>query len=113
MNASRVELVLAWTLGAHVRLVGSRQAPKRQLVPAPQTVPHLPQFWGSVFTALQAPLQATCCVGQVQTPLMQVAPVAHTLPQAPQFTVLVVTSLHTPLQSAEPVAHLQALSQQV
>ena len=44
MNASRVELVSAWTLGVHARLVGLRHAPKRQLVPAPQTVPHLPQF---------------------------------------------------------------------
>src|SRR4029077_8393168 len=109
IDASRVDDVFACALGAHERLAGSRHAPNRQLVPAPQTVPHLPQFWRSLNTALQAPLHATWSVGQVHTPVMQVAPVAHTVPQVPQFTVLDVTSLHTPLQSAWPVAHRQAL----
>jgi hypothetical protein len=113
IDASLADCVFALELGEHARELGSRHPPKRQLVPEPQTVPHLPQFALSVLRVLQAPLQAVWSVGHWQTPLTQVAPVAHALPHVPQLTVLDRTSLHVPPQSAWPVAHLQALCQHV
>ena len=58
IDAALVDELLAFALGVQVRLVGSRQAPKRQLVPLPQTFPQAPQFFPSVFRFVQAPLQA-------------------------------------------------------
>lgn len=110
IEAAFVDEVFAFALGVQVRLVGSRQAPKRQLVPLPQIFPQLPQFFPSVFRFVQAAPQAVCPVGNWQTPVTQVAPVAHTVPQAPQLAVLAVMSLQLPPQSPWPVGHLQALS---
>jgi hypothetical protein len=109
IDASLVDDLFACALGVQVRLVGSRQAPKRQLVPLPQTFPQLPQFFPSVFMFVQAALQAVCPVGHWQTPLTQLAPVAQMVPQAPQLAVLEVMSLQLPPQSPWPVGHLQAL----
>ena len=113
IEAPLVDDLFAFELGVQVRLVGSRQAPNRHCVPLPQTVPHLPQFFASVFMSVQAPLQAVWPVGQVQAPLTQVAPVAQALPQAPQLVVLARMSLQAPPQSPCPVGQMQALCQQV
>jgi hypothetical protein len=109
IEAAFVDDLLACAVGVQVRLLGSRQAPKRQLVPLPQTFPQLPQFFPSVFRFVQAALHAVCPVGHWQTPVTQVAPVAQTVPQAPQLAVLAVMSLQLPPQSPCPVGHLQAL----
>jgi hypothetical protein len=82
-------------------------------VPLPQTVPHLPQFFASLFMLVQALLQAVWPVGQVQAPLTQVAPVAQVVPQVPQLVVLDRMSLHVPPQSPCPVGQMQALCQQL
>src|SRR5262245_50024143 len=92
IDAPLVVALVAWAAGVHETLLGSMHPPNRHCVLAPQTVPHLPQFWGSVNTALQAPLQATWSVGHWHTPVTQVAPDAQTLPQVPQFVLVDMTS---------------------
>lgn len=80
-----------------VRVVGSRQAPERQLVLPLQVLPHAPQLLLSELGSTHLPLQAICAPGQAQLPPVQLAPVAQALPHLPQLLVLACTSTQAPL----------------
>ncbi|HXN30208.1 MAG TPA: hypothetical protein VN894_00040 [Polyangiaceae bacterium] len=56
-------------------------------------VPHVPQFFGSVFASTQAPLQTVWPVGQEHLPASHEAPVAHAV-HVPQCWALAITSTH-------------------
>ena len=71
------------------------QAPARQLVPAPHTRPHEPQFEGSVDVSTHVPPHRVA-PSHVQAPPLQNCPAPHTTPQRPQFDGSVVTSRQTP-----------------
>ena len=96
-------------------VAGSRQAPDKQLVPEPHTLPHAPQLFLSALESTQAPLQAICVPGQAHAPMLQVALVAHLVPHLPQLVVLLSTSTQAPLapQVACPVGQMHALCQQL
>ncbi len=63
---------------------GHEHVPDAQLAPLAQTVPHVPQFVGSVRMLTQTPSQAASPVGQ-HTPELQVSPDEHAAPHAPQL----------------------------
>ncbi len=78
-----------------------RHMPRRQLVPAAQTCPHVPQFELLVCVLTHAPPQSVDPAGHVQAPLMQTPPV-QVDPQAPQFDVLICRLTQVPLQLVVP-----------
>jgi hypothetical protein len=70
-----------------------------QLCPAPQTMPHAPQFALLVARFTQAPLQRVSPLAQGvrHTPSAQVCPLLQARPQAPQWAVLVPVLVSQPL----------------
>jgi hypothetical protein len=91
-------------------LLGSMHPPYRHWVPAAeQVVPHVPQFFGSLFMSTQTPLHTDWPVGHVQTPLTHDAPVAHGV-QPPQCWTLEFVSMHAELvpQGPSPTGQWQA-----
>ncbi len=69
------------------------------LVPPGHTVPHPPQFMGSVAVETQrVPQTVVCPGGQAQCPAWQVEPPPQVIPHAPQFARSENTSTHVPLQ---------------
>jgi hypothetical protein len=81
------------------------QLPWLQKVPAPQTLPQLPQLLSSFEGSMQALLQKSCPVGQAQLPLLQISPVPQTLPQEPQFCGSVLVSTQALEQLVSPLGH--------
>jgi hypothetical protein len=83
------------------------QAPFEQVAPLEQTLPQLPQLFGSVRVLVQpVPVQKVWPFAHLQTWLVQVVPAGQTLPHLPQlFGSLFETQ--TLLQSRWPVGHLQ------
>ncbi len=79
----------------------------RQLVPRGQTVPQVPQLFGSKLVIVQAVPQSVEPVGHAQRPMLHVWKVPHRVPQAPQFVVLVCVFTQVPPQSVWPVGHAQ------
>ncbi len=67
---------------------GHVHVPDAQLAPSAHTVPHAPQFVGSVRTRTQTPLQDASPVGQ-QRPELQDSPDEHATPHAPQLVLSV------------------------
>ena len=78
-------------------VLGSKQAPDKQLVLAAHVLPQAPQLFSSALASTHTPLQSICEPGQVHAPLAQVAPLAHLLPHLPQLLVLACTSTQAPL----------------
>jgi hypothetical protein len=68
-------------------------------------LPQLPQFPGSDWVLVHAPLQSLCPAGQTQLPPAQPAPAAHVAPQSPQFPGSFWVLVHTPLQALCPLGH--------
>jgi hypothetical protein len=81
--------------------------------PAPQTLPHVPQFRLSLVVSLQVPLQvANEPQVVVHTPALQTWPAAHALPQVPQLAASTLVSLQVPVQLVSvphEVTHAPAL----
>src|SRR5689334_6649245 len=71
--------------------------------PAVQTLPHVPQFFGSTWVALQTPLHTIWFVGQLQVLWLHVAPVGQALPHMPQFCASADMSLQAPPQAPSPL----------
>jgi len=70
------------------------QPPPRHCVPAVvHEVPHVPQFFGSVFGSTHVPPQTVWPVGHAHFPAAHEAPAAQAV-QVPQCDVLVMTSTH-------------------
>ncbi len=67
-------------------------APLTHAWPAPQAVPHAPQFWKLICVSTHWLPQAVVPVGQAHFPAMQVRPLPHWVPQAPQFELLLEVS---------------------
>jgi hypothetical protein len=66
------------------------QAPPEQTWPAPQTVPHTPQFRGSVWVLVQnavapEPQALGVAAGQPHTPPVQTWPAGQVVEQPPQL----------------------------
>jgi hypothetical protein len=74
---------------------------------APQTTPHMPQLFLSIFVLTQVPLHEVKPWRHWQVPPLQVPPTPHVLLHAPQWSGLVCVSTHTPLQNVCPPAHVQ------
>jgi hypothetical protein len=74
------------------------QTPLEQVASAGQTLPQVPQLFGSVFVSTQVP--AHTVPGQVHAPLEQTSPALQVLPQVPQFPVSLDRSRQTPEQQA-------------
>jgi hypothetical protein len=73
------------------------QVPAVQIIPLPQTCPHAPQLFGSLWSGMHAPLQYAWPAGQVHAPAMQVDPPPQTVLHEPQFALSLVKSTHDPL----------------
>jgi hypothetical protein len=71
--------------------------PATQRSPLGHTLPHAPQFEGSLCVSLH--------VG-AHLPLVHTSPLGQALPHAPQFVSLCVTSTQLPLQSVSPALHV-------
>jgi hypothetical protein len=114
MDASLVQELLAF-VPVQLTLLGSMQAPYKQLVLPEQAVPHAPQFLASAVRSTHLPLHAVWPVGHAQTPAVHAPPVGQVVPHAPQFVVLARMStqaLFVP-QAPSPVGQRQAPIQQL
>ena len=81
------------------------QAPAWQKVVAPpQTLPHVPQFWGSAASEWQNPSQSWVPAGQVHDPCTQVVPWAQAWLHDPQFAGSVAVSTQALPQAVVPGA---------
>lgn len=91
--------------GVHVEA----QLPAAHEVPAPQTVPHLPQLLPSVSRFTHLPPQSSFPIGQRHDPPTQLFPVSHTFPQLPQLLESLDVSTHAPEQfvSVHVVPHFE------
>jgi hypothetical protein len=69
------------------------------------TVPHAPQFIGSVCGSMQVLLQTSRGDSQSHRPATQPTPDGHTLRHAPQFALSVCGSTQLPAQFAWPIGH--------
>jgi hypothetical protein len=69
--------------------------PFTQLAAEPHTLPHAPQFDGSLAVLMQVPEHGTWPNGHEQIPLKQICPPEHTALHRPQFSgsTLVSTQL--------------------
>ncbi len=70
-----------------------------------QTVPHAPQFIGSLDISAHAPLQAVSPCWQPHDPAVHVEPVGHVVPHAPQFAPSFDVSMHAIPHCVSPTAH--------
>lgn len=76
------------------------QAPVVQSSPAPQAVPHAPQFASSFWPSTQPVGQVSEPTAHEQLPFVQVCGATHTLPQAPQLLGSLCVLAQTPLHGA-------------
>jgi len=76
-------------------IVGTKQAPPEQ-VPEAQTVPQVPQLFGSVSGSVQPAPQAVCPAAQevLHWLLEQTNPLEQTFPQAPQLSGSLTSAEH-------------------
>jgi len=73
--------------------------------PPEQTVPHAPQFAGSLESSRHVPPHAVPPWGQAQAPAMHAAEVGHAVPQVPQFDGSLAVATHDVPHSVRPTAH--------
>jgi hypothetical protein len=73
------------------------QTPPMHCAPGPQTLPQVPQLFGSVETFVQV-VELHSCAGAVQLtphlPAAQTWPVGHTVPHLPQLLPSVCSLVH-------------------
>jgi hypothetical protein len=73
---------------------------------ATQALPQVPQLFGSLRTAVQAPpLHMRSPAGQAQRPAWHVVPFAQRMPQPPQLIPSVCALTHTLPHAVKPAAH--------
>ncbi len=114
------------------------QVPPLQLIPVPQRMPHMPQWFGFVLVSTQPPEQHVCVAAHaapapqrhapssphvspashagvhaaaMHVPAMQVSPVEQRRPHAPQCVVLVCVSTQPPEQHADAPVHAAVVPQ--
>jgi hypothetical protein len=75
-------------------------------VPAVQTIPHAPQFAGSVAVSVHPVLQDVCPAGQTHNPAVQTWPGAHAMLQLPQLLTSVLVSVQLDPHWVRPTAQL-------
>ncbi|GAC1352621.1 MAG: hypothetical protein NVSMB1_17320 [Polyangiales bacterium] len=81
--------------GQNVAPPAHMHAPIEQVPPAPQEMPHPPQFFASLVVSMHpTPGHNFDPDAQVQTPAEQVPPAPHTLPQLPQLLGSVALVTH-------------------
>lgn len=87
--------------------LGHTQRPALHSLPAPQLMPHPPQFFASVATNVHLPAQSSAPAGHTHKPALQLLPPPQALPQAPQLSVSLMLT-QRPLHASVPVgqAHL-------
>jgi hypothetical protein len=68
------------------------QVPPAQTVPLAQPAPQRPQWFTSLATSTQLPLQEVRPAVQAQLPPLQVLPAGQARPQAPQLLLLLAVS---------------------
>jgi hypothetical protein len=110
---------VGFTIGSNAPSLEAHDPPTHDCV-AEQTVPQVPQLFGSVVTFAQPVVQQVWpaaqagpplhIVGATQPPFTQVSPTVHGWPQLPQFFGSLVVSLHpvaqqvvTPVQAGPPL----------
>jgi hypothetical protein len=80
---------------------------------APQTVPHLPQLFGSLVGSVQPLAQASSAPGQAHALFSQVCGAVHAVPHFPQLLESLVVSMqswpHATSGGAHVAWHLPAL----
>ena len=82
--------------------------PLAQASPAPQTVPHVPQFSRLDARSAQTPAQSVRPVAHAHVPPLQTRPSPQVTPQKPQLASSVVRSAHELPHRASPEAQLVA-----
>jgi hypothetical protein len=89
--------------------VQAEQVPPRQVCPAPQTCPHVPQFAASTRTLMQRPPHAVWPAGHValQSAPKQYSPAAQLIAQAPQFAGSLWTLTQRPPHGVAPPEQAQ------
>lgn len=85
----------------------STQLPLTQRRELPHTVPHAPQFNGSLAVSRHDPEHTVCPVAHavVHVLLTHTRPAPHALPHVPQFALSLAVSRHTPEHTICPVGH--------
>jgi len=78
-------------------------APALQVWPAPQDLPHMPQFRGLLPVSTQVPLHNICPAAQPHVPFTQPCPVPQTWPQLPQLFRSDATVTQAPEQLVSPL----------
>jgi hypothetical protein len=68
--------------------------PEQSGVVAAQTVPHIPQFSGSVWVGVQTPPHRSPWLGHAHWPFTHCVPPVQRVPQRPQFVLSMVESTH-------------------
>jgi hypothetical protein len=89
-------------------LVGQTHSPAAHVSPAAQVTPQPPQFFESVMSATQTPLQLIPPVAhwRTQTLFAQTSPAVQVTPQPPQLFGSVSSLTHVPLrQMVHPLTH--------
>jgi hypothetical protein len=89
-----------------VNVIWSLQPPAMQTLPPVQTVPHVPQFEGSVVVSTHVPPHPVF-PGAQHKPLLHVAPAVQTVPHAPQLLESELRSRHAPPQFVVPPPHVR------
>jgi superoxide dismutase, Fe-Mn family len=85
------------------------QVPFAQAGVAPEhTVPHAPQFAGSVFGFEHLPPQSMVPLGQPHAPITHACVAGHALPQPPQLAASVLVLMQRPSQNAVPIGQLDS-----
>jgi len=72
----------------------------------PQTVPHLPQFFGSLVVSVQLPPQTISPIGQAHAALAHNWPIGQAMPHLPQSAGSLARSTHIPAQKVVPFGQL-------
>ena len=70
-----------------------------------QTVPHAPQFAGSVASSRHAPPHTIPPCGHAQAPAMHAADDGHVIPHPPQFDASLDVATHAEAHAVRPTAH--------
>ncbi len=94
--------------GPHVMYAPQSHVPAAHVPTSPHSIPHPPQFLGSVWYvagSTHAPLQTTCPVGHPQAPAVQTPPLGQVVPHAPQLSGSVERSTQMLRHWVWPEAH--------
>src|SRR5580658_4004185 len=84
--------------------------PAEQTLPALHVLPHVPQFWESIFVLVQTPPQSVVPLPQLgaHVPAEHTSPVGQALPHLPQLASSVIGSTQTDPHWRLPAPQLEA-----